>query len=409
MFKVEYITPDTNILLNDDLDFKLEDYKKVYIPIVILEELDKLKEYKNSGKSCLAQKAIKKLKEASNVEFVTSIKKAKAIAVEYSCTDNLILIYAKYLFDTYGAIFATSDYNMVCKAKAFNIECKFYETVPKVEEKEPYLGYKVLQSAEDLAMFYQSEKRNINCFNLKVNEYIVTQDTLGTRDKYKWNGKEYKKILWTEFKNSYFEKIKPKDVYQELLMDSLFADDFTIITGKAGSGKSLFALNYCMTQIQDGLYDNIVILFNPTKTFGSTDMGFYGGDLNKKTTSSFIGNMLGSKFGSMDKIEAMIGRETLKIIPMADMRGMEVTKRQILYITEAQNTTPELMRVALSRVSEKAKCIIEGDNIHQKDIRGNGVDGLTRAIDVFKDQDFVSYVHLQKCYRSRIADLADLL
>ena len=166
-----------------------------------------------------------------------------------------------------------------------------------------------------------------------------------------------------------------------------------------------------MWALQTGKYNKVVILYNPTKTRGAVDQGFYSGNSQEKGLQQFIGNMLNTKFGDKSIVGNLLAQDQLQIVSMADCRGMEITDNQILYIPEAQNTTPDLMKVCLSRVSKDAKCIIEGDHSNQVDLKffeGKN-NGLKRAIDVFAGEDFVSYVHLQKVWRSKIAEIADLL
>jgi len=94
---------------------------------------------------------------------------------------------------------------------------------------------------------------------------------------------------------------------------------------------------------------------------------------------------------------------------LADCRGMEIRDNEILYLTETQNTTVELIKLALSRVSSGAKVIIEGDYKTQVDssIFEGSHNGLKRVIDVFKGNELFGYVELQNIWRSKIAQLAE--
>ena len=90
---------------------------------------------------------------------------------------------------------------------------------------------------------------------------------------------------------------------------------------------------------------------------------------------------------------------------------MEIRDNEILYMTECQNTTTELIKLALSRVSAGAKVIIEGDYKTQVDsylFEGKN-NGLKRVIDAFKGHEEFGYIELQNIWRSKLAQLAELL
>jgi predicted ribonuclease YlaK len=166
-----------------------------------------------------------------------------------------------------------------------------------------------------------------------------------------------------------------------------------------------------MNLIKRGEYDRVVVMFNPTKTRGAADMGFYSGDSNRKAMSNSIGNILTTKFGDRSAVDYLLNDEKIKLVSIADCRGMEIRDREILYISEAQNTSIDLIKLCLTRVSENAKVIIEGDFDAQVDSRifeGTN-NGLKRVVQVFKGEPEFGYVELQKIFRSRIAQLCEKL
>ena len=96
---------------------------------------------------------------------------------------------------------------------------------------------------------------------------------------------------------------------------------------------------------------------------------------------------------------------------MADCRGMEISDNEILYIPEAENTSIDMMKLCLSRVSSGAKIIIEGDPESQVDshLYEGKNNGLQRVIDKFKGHQEFGYIQLQNVWRGRIAELCELL
>lgn len=122
-----------------------------------------------------------------------------------------------------------------------------------------------------------------------------------------------------------------------------------------------------------------------------------------------IGQILTTKFGDRLAVDILIQQEKIKLVSMADARGMEIKDNEILYITECQNTSSDLLKLCLSRASAGCKIIIEGDYNTQVDsfaFNGNK-NGMKRAIEVLKGESIFGYIELQNVWRSRLAELVD--
>ena len=185
----------------------------------------------------------------------------------------------------------------------------------------------------------------------------------------------------------------------------------TALSGRAGSGKSLISLISIMSLIESGKYDRLVIMFNPTKARGASDMGFYSGDAIDKAMQNSIGSILTTKFGDRFAVDMLIQQDKIRLVSMADVRGMEVRDNEILYISECQNTSVELLKLCLSRASSGCKIVIEGDYNSQVDsyMFDGSSNGLKRAIEVLKGEEEFGYVTLPNIWRSKIAMLVDKL
>ncbi len=396
---------DSNCLMDNYPDIFESFDEDLIIHSIVLEELDNIIHSSNSEeRKFKARQARNAIKRASNKVFNTNYSSViLPSGWDINKNDNKLIAVCK----DNGHILVTNDLAMQVKAESVGVK---WEAFGKSKDSDLYLGYKeVVLNDYELAMHYECP---INKWELKINEYLLIRNNEGQIiDKAKWTKKGFKGIVRKNMKSLMFGDLKPKDEYQELCYDSLQTDQFTIITGKAGSGKSLLSLMYCMWALQTGKYNKVVIMYNPTKVRGAVDMGYYSGNAMEKGLQQFIGNMLNTKFGDKSIVGNLLAQDQLQIVSMADCRGMEITDNQILYIPEAQNTNPDLMKICLSRVSKDAKCIIEGDHLNQVDLKSfEGKDnGLSRAIEVFTNRDFVSYVHLQNIFRSKIAEVADLL
>mgnify|MGYP001119511143 CR=1 FL=1 len=320
--------------------------------------------------------------------------------------DNIIMASAcLYNRDVEPITFVSDDVLAKLVAKSiFGLQVESTENDSEVE----YKGYKeVVLDETEMAYFY--EHLNENTYNLLVNEYLIIKNIDGeVIDCYRWGGDMHLALYRKGVKSlSFGDKLKPKDIYQSMAIDSLMQNTITIISGKAGSGKSLLSLMVAMHLIENGKYDRLVVMFNPLKTFGAKDMGFYGGDFLEKAMQNFIGQVLITKFGDRYAVDMLIQQEKIKLVSMADARGMEIRDNEILWITEGQNTSIELLKLCLSRASAGCKIFLEGDYTSQVDSRSFDGDnnGMRRAIDVLRGEDIFGYVQLKNVWRSKIADL----
>lgn len=127
---------------------------------------------------------------------------------------------------------------------------------------------------------------------------------------------------------------------------------------------------------------------------------------------SQIGNMLSAKLGGDFAVERLIQDNKLVLLPMSDIRGYDTSNMNAgIYITEAQNMDINLMKLALQRIGEDCICIIDGDYNAQVDLdvyagRNNG---MKRMSEVFRGQPFYGEIELQNIYRSKIAEIAELM
>ena len=394
------IFADTNILLNSEFNFG--NYEKVYISIISIEELDKLKRDERIGYQ--ARQAIKKIEKADNKEIIFRSTYSGANFLEHN-NDNEILkqAYERYKLDN-ELVFYTDDLCLKVKADSLGLPCERFEFGGKIDL---YKGYKeVILTDEELAQYYEKPK---NKWNLLINEYIIIKNNDGeVVEKQRWTEKGFQSLSTKTFKSMYLDDFKPKDVYQMCCMDSLINTEFTIITGGAGSGKTMISLSYIMQSIQSGKIGKAIIAFNPAKLRNNESLGFYSGSRLEKMLQNSIGGILSSKFGDMQQVEGLISQGKLMIIPTCDIRGTEISDKDILYVTEAQNIDTYTMRTIIQRAKAGTKILIEGDVLEQQDIRINNIkeSGMYKAIEVFKGTPYFSCVKLENIYRSPISEIA---
>lgn len=396
---------DTNIILTN-----CSDLSNVLLPSKVLEELENIKtsSYKDNEIKYRARVAVRAIKE-QNPEIVVVTQEDYDVLAEKHLevtNDNLIIASAWRYSKENNAVFVTND--ILCGFIAKNYFGLEVENIT-LNDTNIHTGFKIIvPTDEELAQVYARDNAE-NIFGCLINEYVIINDEEGNFcDVLKWTGEKYANVFNKNLKTMAFgDKLKAKDIYQRMAIDSLISNTMTCVSGKAGSGKSLLSLLVAMYLIENGKYDRLVVLFNPCQVRGATNMGFYTGSVIEKAMQSNIGNILVTKFGDRFAIDNYIAQGKIKLVPMSDCRGMEILDSEILWITEAENTTIDLMKICLSRVSSGAKIFIEGDFDQTDNKLFDCNNGMMRAIEVLSGEKEFGYVQLQNVWRSRIAELTD--
>lgn len=392
---------DTSVFMSDtEIDDLINTYH-VIIPYVVLEELDNLKGSSDYQKSYNARKAIRFIENKyDKFEFV------KTEGMDWNKNDDSIIETAKVC----NCAIITSDLSMKVKCMALGIP------VVNVEDKENnYKGYVEIfdngQNNNILAQIY--ENKTNNPLKLYVNEYLLIKDKNGnTIDKMKYTSDGLVNFNNKNIDSKTIGNIKPLDECQSCLIDSLINNQMTMVKGKAGSGKSLISLAYAFSMIDKGKYNKLIVFCNPINSRNSARLGFFPGTKDEKLISSSIGNMLASKLGGIDGVYQLINSEKLLLLPFSDLRGFDSSgSKSIIYISESQNLTVNLLKLGIQRVGQDCKLIIDGDNNSQVDMaayEGNN-NGMRRVSEVFRGQDFYGEIELKNIYRSRMAQIANLM
>ena len=304
-------------------------------------------------------------------------------------------------------VFVTND---ICLKHLARI---YFKNVISVDlDNDNYCGYKdIIMTDDEMATFYQNPTENTQ--GLLINEYLIIRNTdKEIVDRLCWNGECYRHLDFANFSSKHFGDVKPMkgDVYQTFFADSLANNKITLVRGPAGSGKTFLSLAFLMHKLERGKIDKIIIFCNTVATKDSAKLGFYPGTRDEKLLDSQIGNLLSSKFGSRFEVERMIQEEKLVLLPMSDIRGYDTNGMKAgIYISEAQNMSINLMKLALQRIGEDSICIIDGDCKTQvDDVQFSGSNnGMKRASKVFRGHDIYGEITLKNIHRSEIGRIAE--
>lgn len=400
---------DTNILMSLEKFENLIKFckGKITIPIYVIEELDHLKGKEGSA-GFQARRALRNLEKIKdNIDYSMPCK-FYSLPSEWDPLkmDNKIINVARNLSFDYETILLSNDLNVRIKCEILGVE-----TQPYFEQKEITYGWTEIHLNSQDYLEFSEEKENK--WNVPLNEYLIIKDDTTKNEIYgvfKFLGdNDWIEVFPEKLGNGYIGTITPKDEYQQCAINSLLEDDFTVITGKAGSGKTLLSLTYALRQIQSEARNKLIIFANPVKTRGADELGFYKGDRTDKLLQNSIGAMLSSKLGGLDILETLIAEGKVEILPISDIRGYEAGPKNIMYITEAQNLSTDLMKLAIQRCAEGTKIILEGDPYTQVDHYSfeGANNGLSRVIEIFNGYYGFAHINLPIIYRSRIANKAE--
>jgi len=178
---------------------------------------------------------------------------------------------------------------------------------------------------------------------------------------------------------------------QQLLVDSIRANDMTFAVGPAGTGKTYTAVAMAVSALKDKRVRKIV-LTRPAVEAGE-NLGFLPGDLKEKLDPYLqplydaLTDML-----PFEKVADHIDKGVIEIAPLAFMRGRTLDKAFVI-LDEAQNTTVAQMKMFLTRMGRDAKFAITGD-VSQVDLPRQQMSGLLYAQRNLKDIEGIGMVQL---------------
>jgi len=393
---------DTNILI--ETDFSFDDYDKVYISGITLEELDSLKTDKDKQRSFKARKSIKYI--YNNIEKVKIITNYSAsIPFVDKKNDNFIISAAKVVQTTdEDCLFFANDIGLIIKGLQVGINFKMYEVCSKTLT---YDGYKVVKMSDlDLASFYEHPE---NKWGLVENEYIIFINDKGeVVDKKKFTKNGFKALKYKVINSRHVGKIKPRNLQQELYTDMLQSGDCRLLAcyGGYGTGKDFLALANFTEMVEKGDFQKIVWIRNNIEVSGSKPIGHLPGSLIEKLApyAEIVSDFVGGSVG----FENLIREGKLELVHTGFIRGRSFTN-SIIYCTEAQNMTKEMIQLLISRVGEKSIIFFNGDIKQTDDKCLEYNNGLEQLINTYKGHKNFQCVKLLKCERDEIAEMASLL
>ena len=169
--------------------------------------------------------------------------------------------------------------------------------------------------------------------------------------------------------------------------------DITFGIGPAGTGKTYLAVASAVDAFERDLVQRI-ILTRPAVEAGER-LGFLPGDLTQKI-DPYLRPLYDALYDLMgaDRVAKLYEKRAIEIAPLAFMRGRTLNHAFII-LDEAQNTTPEQMKMFLTRIGIGAKAVVTGD-VTQIDLPKGQKSGLKEAVDVLHDVRGIAFTHFKK-------------
>ena len=431
---------DTNVILHDYSFMDNFEENDIYIPFVVLEELDKFKKG-NDQLNFNARAFIRELdsitdeklfkegtslgEDRGRLYIINSTKEHKVITDAFpdKTPDNRILSTVQEVIDKYPGMkttLITKDINLRMKARSLGIPVEDYindkVTDPDVfgrseqiiEEVDPDLIDKIYSQhdgvdIEEFAFEYSIEPNDTFILKSARNSVLARYNPF-TRT-----------IIRVEKEASF--GISPRNAEQTFALHVLNDLDIKLVavTGKAGTGKTLLALAAALRQNKDY---NQILLARPIVSLSNKDLGFLPGDEKQKVAPymqplfdnlNVIKAQLSPTSQDRRSIDDMLKSDKLSIEALAFIRGRSLSQTYCI-VDEAQNLTPHEVKTIITRAGENTKMVFTGDlqqiDSPYLDAQSNG---LAYMIERMKGQNVFAHVNLVKGERSELSELASNL
>lgn len=439
---------DTNVLLADpEALYSFED-NNIIIPLMVIEELDNHKSRQDEvGRN--ARETVRKimglmqdaqslkdgiilstgglLKILSVDDFAVNLatKNLPSELLKKETADNSIIgVCHKYIkaHPQESVTMVSKDSLVRIKCNALGIECEDYEKVPTQDSlSKLYSGAQTLEIDYDIAEF-QAEKTlylsddELETIHLHPNECVVLVNKSDKKSTIaRFTSLDAPLRLIEEGVKA--GKLEPRNKEQKFALDLLADPKVKLVTlaGLAGCGKTLLSIAVGLEEVLVKKRYKSLIVCRPIQPVGR-DIGFLPGTIEEKMEPwiapikdnlRFLISNSGKRSKNVEETLKMYFEEgTIEVEAMTFIRGRSISNA-FMIIDEAQNLNVHELKTILTRVGEGTKIILTGD-IEQID--NTNVDslsnGLTIAIEKFKDEAIAGHVTLTKGERSELATMA---
>lgn len=384
---------DTNILI-DNCD--LTKFNKVYIPITVIEELDKLKNKKENDVWFRAKEAIKSINNTDNIEIIFDSFEDFPEYLEKTNDNKIIYCATKVINSDPTCIFLSNDYNVQLKCKHLKIPCEEYNN--HFSQNEVYKGYKELQGGTAfINNLFEEIDNGVNTYNFATNEYLILYNSdLDNITEHRFDGKKF-----IDLKLPSSKVIKGINSLQRCALDLLNNRDIPIkiVAGGFGSGKSILSVKTGLYHVAEKeYYKTLMFIRNPIVADGA-DIGFLPGDKSEKIYD-FCRPFLQYVDSNKDQFyaENLIRNEKIKMDVVSFLKGVSIDDSFVI-MDEAEDLNEKLLKLVGSRIG-KNSCIVFTGDYNQCESKYKNNNGLLKLIQSTKGNELVGTIILEEDVRS---------
>jgi len=276
------------------------------------------------------------------------------------------------------SLFGTRDENMRLLETGLGVRARLLHDAIEIEGEPASVERAVSILSDYAALIREGTVFN----NGDLNSYlrVVTADPDSSLRRLVDSGKQ----------RSFGKKvITPKSMTQRRYMDAIDHHDLVFGVGPAGTGKTYLAVAMAVAALLSKRVSRI-ILTRPAVEAGER-LGFLPGTLQEKV-DPYLRPLYDALYDmiEVEKIEKLLERNTIEVAPLAFMRGRTLNDSFII-MDEAQNTSPEQMKMILTRQGFNSKMVVTGDTT-QIDLPQGQRSGLVEVIDVLRGVEGISFV-----------------
>jgi phosphate starvation-inducible PhoH-like protein len=276
------------------------------------------------------------------------------------------------------SLFGTRDENMRLLETGLSVRTRLLNDSIEIEGDQPAVERAVAILSDYAALMREGFVFN----NGDLNSYlrVVTMDPDSSLRRLVDSGKQ----------RSFGKKvIAPKTMTQRRYMEAIDRHDLVFGIGPAGTGKTYLAVAMAVAALLSKRVSRI-ILTRPAVEAGER-LGFLPGTLQEKV-DPYLRPLYDALYEmiEVEKIEKLLERNTIEVAPLAFMRGRTLNDSFII-MDEAQNTSPEQMKMILTRQGFNSKMVVTGDTT-QIDLQQGQRSGLIEVIDVLRGVEGISFV-----------------
>jgi len=424
---------DTCVFLSDPNCLKQFEENDIVIPLKVLDEIDKNKA-RQDGAGFNARYVIRILDvyrtKGSLFKGVPLGEGKGKLYVQHYETDDLphdfdltvpdnqiiaTALTEKSKYKRKKVIVVSQDINMRVKCDALGLLCEDYVAHDTVDNKdEVFTGLShYLVDEQVVDSFYAGEDIFADKEEIKLfpNQYVMLVSNSNDKKTALARFFGYNDPLIKMYKMDNVWGIDARNKEQSFALELLMDPDVEVVSliGQAGSGKTLLAVAAGLEQVlgDDSEYKKLIVS-RPIQPLGN-DIGYLPGTLEEKMDPWLMPIKDNLEFllgNDRDTVKMYFEKGVIEIEAITYIRGRSITNAFII-IDEAQNLTRHELKTILTRVGEGTKIILTGD-IEQIDniYIDETSNGLTYAVEKFKDHDISGHITLQKGERSKVATLA---